>query len=443
MDLGRSLRQALSKFTGEPIADERAVKALCRELQRVLISSDVNVRLVFELTKRIESRALDTNLPKGLSIREHVVKVVYEELASMMGERYEPKISPHRVLLLGLYGSGKTTTAGKLAHFYKSRGLSVALVSCDTDRPAAYEQLHQVGAQSGAAFYGIKGEKDVRAILDDAKKKWKEDVVIIDSAGRSGFDEVLVAQLKQINDLSSPDEKFLVLSADIGQIAGKQASQFNEAVGLSGVIITKIDGSGKGGGALSAVASSKAKVAFIGTGEKMDALEPFDAQKFVGRLLGFPDIGALLEKVKKIAEEQKMPSDLDEKLTLRTFYEQLKAAKKLGPLGSVFSMLGAADVPQDMVHTSEKKLKNFEVIIGSMTEAERNDATLLRKSHSRIDRIAKGSGTKPEDVRELLAQFDKVAGMVDQFKKNRGFRKRIEKMMKGTNIDMSKLDGAS
>jgi signal recognition particle subunit SRP54 len=430
MDLGRSLRQALAKFTGAPVADEKAVKALCRELQRVMISSDVNVKLVFELTKKIEARALDANLAKGLSLREHVVKVVYEELASMMGSHYEPKISPHKVLLLGLYGSGKTTTAGKLAHFYKSRGLSVALVSCDTDRPAAYEQLSQVARYSY-----------VRRIISDAKAKWKEDVVIVDSAGRSAFDSQLTEQLKLISTLSGPDEKFLVISADIGQIAGKQATEFHEAVGLSGVIITKMDGSGKGGGALSAVAASKAKVAFIGVGEKMDALEPFEAQKFVGRLLGFPDIGALMEKVKKIAEEEQLPSNAEEKLTMRVFYEQLRAAKKLGPLSNVFSMLGAADVPQDMVKTSEDKLKKFEVIISSMTPSEREDASLLRKHRSRIARIARGSGTSEQDVRDLLTQFERVSGMFNQFKKNRGFRKKMEKMMKGANIDLSKLGG--
>ena len=441
MDLGRSLRQALSKFTGAPVADEKAVRALCRELQRVLISSDVNVRLVFDLTKKIENRALDANLPKGLSLREHVVKVVYEELSGMMGERYEPKVSPKKILMLGLFGSGKTTTCAKVAHFYKSRGLSVGMISCDVDRPAAYEQLQQLSRQTGAAFYGIPGETDVKKILADAHVRAKEDVLIADSAGRSAFDEVLVNQLKVINGDFQPDERFLVISADIGQVAGKQASEFHSAVGLTGVIITKLDGSGKGGGALSAVSSSGAKVAFIGTGEKMDALEPFDAQKFVGRLLGFPDIGALLEKVKKISEEQNLPTDIEDKLTLGTFYEQLKAAKKLGPLSGVFSMLGAADVPADMVKNSEGKLKKFECIISSMTKAERDDAELVRKSRTRIERIAAGSGTKPEDVRDLLTQFERVNGMFTSFKKNRGFRKKMEKMMKGANIDMSKLGG--
>ena len=441
MDLGRSLRQALSKFTGAPVADEKAVKALCRELQRVLISSDVNVRLVFSLTKKIEARALDSNLAKGLSLREHVVKVVYEELCAIMGERHVPNIRPHKVLLLGLYGSGKTTTAGKLAHFYKTRGLSVALVSCDVDRPAAFEQLQQVAKMSGSAFYGIKGETDVKKIIADSSAKWKEDVIIVDSAGRSAFDSELTGQLKLINSLVQPDEKFLVISADIGQVAGKQASEFHGAIGLTGVIITKMDGSGKGGGALSAVAESQAKVAFIGVGEKMDALEPFDAQKFVGRLLGFPDIGALLEKVKKISEEQALPEAIPDKLTLKVFYEQLRAAKKLGPLSGVFSMLGAADLPSDMVKTSEDKLKKYETIINSMTPAERDDASLLRKSRSRIERIAKGSGTRPEDVRDLLMQFEKVEGMFSQFKHNRGFRKRMEKMMKGMGIDASKMGG--
>lgn len=442
MDLGRSLRQALAKFTGAPIADGKAVKSLCRELQRVLISSDVNVKLVFELTKKIENRALDSKLAKGLSLREHVVKVVYEELAQIMGEKYEPKISPHKILLLGLYGSGKTTTAGKLSHFYKSRGLSVGVVACDVDRPAAYEQLEQVAKLSGTSFYGLKGEKDVRKILEDARRRSKEDIIIVDSSGRSAFEEALLEQLKVINGAFQPDERFLVISADIGQVAGKQAAQFHEAVGLSGVIITKMDGSGKGGGALSAVAASGAKVAFIGTGEKMDALEPFDAQKFAGRLLGFPDLEALMEKVKKIAEEEKLPETaLEDKLTLKVFYEQLRAAKKLGPLSGVFSMMGAADIPQDMVKTSEDKLKKYETIINSMTPQERDDAALLRKHHSRISRIAKGSGTSEQDVRELLVQFEKVSSMFTQFKKNRGFRKRMEKMMKGANIDFSKMGG--
>jgi len=421
------------------VVDEKAVKELCKELQRVLISNDVNVKLVFELTKRIEKRALDEKLLAGLSVREHVVKVVYDELVALMGEKYEPKMSPHKVLLLGLYGSGKTTSAGKLAAFYKQRGLSVGLVAADVDRPAAYEQLEQVAKKAGAKFYGINGEKDVGKVLSACLPLCKEDIVIVDSSGRSAFEGELVEQLKLINSVFSPDEKYLVINADIGQVAGRQAQEFHEAVGLSGVIITKMDGSGKGGGALSAVAVSGAKVAFIGVGEKQGDLEIFDAKKFVGRLLGFPDFGALLEKIKSVADEKQLQEDMGDKFTIKVFYEQLKAAKKMGPLGSVFSMMGMADMPADVVKQSEGKLKKYECIIASMTPKEREDALLVKKEKGRMERIAKGAGVKVEDVRELLAQFEKMGGMINQFKKNRGFRKKMEKMMKGANVDMTKF----
>jgi signal recognition particle subunit SRP54 len=439
MDLGRGLRSALAKITGAAIVDEKAVKEMVKELQRTLISNDVNVKLVFELSKRIEQKALDTKMLKGIGVREHIVKVVYDELAGMLGEKYEPKLARHKILLLGLFGSGKTTAAGKLARFYKSKGLSVLLICADVDRPAAYEQLEQVCEKAGARFFGIKGERDAAKIVREGLKVAKEDIIIVDSAGRSAFDEQLVKQLKEISSALGAEEKFLVISADIGQVAGKQAAEFHEAVGLTGVIVTKLDGSGKGGGALSAVASSNAKVAFISTGEKIEDFAIFDAQKFVGRLLGFPDIEALLEKVKTVSEEASLPQDIPEKFTIKVFYEQLKAAKKMGPLGGIFSMLGAADVPQDVVRQSEKKMAQYEAIINSMTKEEREDAPLLRKSKNRLERIAKGAGCKQEDVKEFLSQFEKMDGMMNQFKKNRGFRKRIEKMMGGKDIDLSKL----
>jgi len=438
MDLGRGLRQALAKITGASIVDEASVKGLVRELQRVLISNDVNVALVFELSKNIEKKALDAKQLAGMSVKEHVVKVVYDELAQLMGHAYAPRLERQKILLVGLYGSGKTTTAGKIAHFFKSRGLSVALICADTDRPAAYEQLEQVAARSGAKFFGMKGEKDPEKIIENAMKVVKEDVVVLDSSGRSAFDSNLIEELKRINRRFAPDEKYLVMNADIGQVAGPQAQQFHDAVGVTGVIITKLDGSGKGGGALSAVAKTDAKVAFIGTGEKAEDFEIFDSARFVGRLLGFPDLQSLLEKVEKISKDDAgLAVGLGGEFTIRTFYEQLKAMKKLGPLKSVFSMLGVADLPQDALNMSETKLKKYEVIIGSMTKAEREDAKLLKKGNKRIERIAAGSGTKPEEVRELIAQFEKMEKMVNSLKKNRGMRRKMEKMMSGA--DMSKL----
>jgi signal recognition particle subunit SRP54 len=433
MDLGAGLRKALAKITGAAIVDEKAVAELVKELQRVLISNDVNVKLVFELSKRIQERALKEKPAGGIGAREHVVKVVYDELVALMGEKYEPKLGKQKILLLGLFGSGKTTSTAKLAKFYRDRGLSVGLICCDTYRPAAYEQVEQLANKTGVPFYGIKGERDVREIVKGGLEQFRDkDVIIVDSSGRDAFDEELQKELKEMNDALKPDEKLLVVSADIGQVARKQAEEFNRAVGVTEVLVTKMDGSGKGGGALSSVAASGAKVAFIGTGEKLEDFEVFDAKKFVGRLLGFPDLEALLEKVRKAGiEEVDAEKLLEEDLTIDSFYEQLKATKKMGPLKSVFQMMGMVDLPKELMEQSEEKLKKYEVIISSMTKQERKDAELVRKSRGRIERIAKGSGTKVEDVKELLNQFEKMKKFINAFKKNRGLRRQVERFMKG------------
>lgn len=441
MDLGRGLRTALAKITGAALVDEKAVREFLREIQRVLIASDVPVKLVFTLTKNIERTVLAEDAAKGLSLREQVVRATYDELVALVGDRHDPSLKPRRILLLGLYGSGKTTTCGKLSAFYKSRGLSVAVVACDTDRPAAYEQLEQLASKTGAHFLGIKGEPDVRRIVQASLPQVKEDLVVVDSAGRSGFDEELVAQLKAIDAEVQPQERILVMSADIGQVAGRQAAQFHEAVGLTGVILTKLDGSGKGGGALAACQEAKVPVLFVGTGEKMEDLEVYDPKKFVGRLLGMPDFAALMERVQKVAEEEKLAQADMEKLTLGGFYQQLKAARKMGPLSSVFGMMGMADLPADALNTSEKKLKSFEAVISSMTKEERDDAMLFKKSKARVERVARGSGRSEGEVRELLTQFDRISGMMDGFKKNRGMRKKLEKMLGKSGMDMSKLQG--
>jgi len=441
MDLGKGLRTALAKLSGAKLVDEAAVKEFLRDVQRVLISSDVPIKLVFELSKRIEKNVLGQEQASGISLREQVVRSIYDELVALLGERYEPDLKPRKILLLGLYGSGKTTTCGKVAQFYKKRGLSAALVCADTDRPAAYAQLQQLGAKCGAPFHGIENEKDVKKILQTHLPLIKEDIVIVDSAGRSGFDEELVKQLQTIVEEVKPQEKILVMSADIGQTAGRQAEQFHSAVGLTGVIITKLDGSGKGGGALAACHAAKVPVLFIGKGEKLEDLEVFDSKKFVGRLLGFPDFEALMEKIKEAGVQEELKEQEMEKLTLGAFYSQLKAARKMGPLSSVFGMMGMNDMPADMMKTSEDKLKKYEAIISSMTKFERDNAEVLRKQKGRIERIAKGSGCEEKEVRELLAQFEKMANLVNGFKKNRGLRKKLEKMLGKSGMDMNKLQG--
>jgi len=439
MDLGKKLREALAKLTNRPYVDEDAVRSLIKDLQRVLISSDVSVKLVFQLSKKIEERALKTKKLEALSLREHVMRVVYEELLELMGKSYTPRLDKHRILVAGLFGSGKTTSTAKIAHYYKSKGLSVGMVAADVDRPAAQEQLEQLSKQVGAGFYTIKGEKDAAKIVKDAMHKAKEDVLIVDSAGRSAFDGRMVEELRAIAKELKPDETYLVVSADIGQVAGKQSEEFNAAVPLSGVVVTKMDGSGKGGGALSAVAATDAKIAFIGVGEKISDFEVYDSQRFVGGLLGVPDLKGLMEKVERISKETDVQKLATEELTIDSFYEQLKAAKKLGPLSSVFSMLGVSDVPKEMVQQSEEKLKKFESMINSMTKAEKKNAKLIRQQPNRVARIASGSGCSEKDVREFLSQFEKMEKMMNQFQKNRGFRKKIEQMLQGGQLGNMKM----
>lgn len=428
--LGDKLREAIAKLTGKPYVDEAAVKALVKDLQKVLIASDVNVKLVLALSKRIEERALKTEKKEALTLKEHVVKVVYDELVKLMGESYTPRVDKHRVLLCGLYGSGKTTTCAKLAKFYKSRGLSVLLVGADVDRPAAQEQLRQLSEKVGAKYFTEVG-KDAPTIVKDALATAKEDVIIVDSAGRNAFDDDLAAELRGVHQTLKPDEVFLVITGDIGQVAGKQAEEFQKIAAVTGVIATRMDGSGKGGGALSAVSATGAKIAFIGVGEKLEDLEIYKSEKFVGRLLGMPDLESLVEKIKQVTKDSDIKKLETEELTIETFYEQLKAAKQLGPLSGVFSMMGMNNVPKEMVQQSEGRLSKFEAMINSMTKQERKNPKLIKSTKGRLERIAKGSGSTEAEVREFLNQFDQVDKMMNKFKHDRSFRTKMEKMMKG------------
>jgi len=433
MDLGEGIRKALSRITGAALVDEAAVKEATKELQRVLITNDVNVRLVVDLCRRIEERALGEKPAAGFGPREHVVKVVYEELEKVLGgEKYSPKIGKQKILLCGLFGSGKTTSFGKLAKFYESKGLKVAGIAGDVHRPAAFEQLQQVAHSVGAGFFGAKGEKDAVKIARDALDKLKDyDVLIYDSAGRSGFDEELARELSEVNNVFRADERFLVVSADVGQVAGKQAVEFDKAVGITGVIITKMDGSGKGGGALSAVSASKSRVAFLASGEKPDALEVFDAKQFVGRLVGFPDLKSLLEKVGELQKEEDLEKALEEgRLDYETFLAQMKAMKKMGPLKGVMQMLGAYDIPKEAMEQSEEKLKKFEAAVYSMTPGERKDPALMKHS-TRQARVAKGSGISEKEVKELVKNFENVQKMMKMMKGNRGMMKRLSRMAGG------------
>ena len=428
--MGEGLRQALAKISRATIIDAKTIREFNKELQKTLLSADVEVSLVFRLTKNIEEKALKSRPPAGLAPRDYITNIVYDELVALMGPTYEPEIKKQRILLMGLYGSGKTTTAAKLARFYQERGLSAGLICCDVSRPAAYEQLETLAKQANVAFFGIKGEKDASKIARQGLAALKDkQVVICDTSGRNALDPALISELKRVNAEFMPDSKMLVIGADIGQVAGKQAREFDNAVKINGVIITRMDGTGKGGGALSAANAASARVLFIGIGEKLKDLEPFDADKFIGGLLGVPDIASLVEHVQSAVKEANIkPEEIDiEKFNIDTFYSQLKALNKMGPLKSVLGMLGAPDMPKDLVEQSEGKLNKYKIIISSMTKAERNDEHLLHEQ-GRVARIAKGCGMTERDVRELISDFNKMKRSFKMLKNDRNMKRFFSKM---------------
>jgi signal recognition particle subunit SRP54 len=429
MDLGEGLRQAIAKLTKATIIDAKTIREFNKELQKTLLSADVEVKLVLNFTKEIEEKALKSKPPSGLSAKDYITNIVYEELVKLVGPTYVPKFERQKILLMGLYGSGKTTTAAKLAKFYQSRGLSAALICCDVTRPAAYTQLETLAKQANVAFFGMENEKDAAKITRLGMEKFKDkQIVICDTSGRNALDSYLIDELKSVTRIFNPNEKILVVSADMGQTAGRQAREFDKTVKISGVILTKMDGSGKGGGALSASAAAQANVMFIGTGEKLNNIEPFDSNKFIGGLLGIPDIKSLIEHVQTAIKESNLrPEEIEsEELNFDTFYSQLKAMGKMGPLKNVFGMMGTPDVPKEMIEQGEERLNRYKAIISSMTKEERKNERLLH-DRSRVSRIAKGSGASEKEIHSMISEFNKMKKVFNNIKNDRSLRKRFMK----------------
>ena len=298
--LGGSLREALRKIAGASYVDESLIREIVRDIQRALIQADVNVQLALSITRELQRRALNEKPPAGMSPREHVVRIIYEELVKILGATREVPLQEQRILLVGLYGQGKTTTAGKLAKFFQKKGLSVGLVAADVHRPAAYDQLKQLAEQINASFYGDPAAKDATKIAKAGVKALEGiNVIIVDSSGRHALEPALIKEIEVVGKAIQADERLLVIDATVGQQAGPQAKAFHDAVGITGVIVTKLDGTAKGGGALSAVAEVKAPIVFIGVGEKIDDLEKFEPPRFISRLLGMGDLETLLERAQE------------------------------------------------------------------------------------------------------------------------------------------------
>lgn len=426
-NLGKNLTKTMKKLAGMTIIDEEVVKEVIKDIQRALIQSDVNIKLVLNLSKTIEDRALNEEPPKGVTAKEHVIKIVYEELVHLLGDKaaeVQVEKKPYKILFMGLQGSGKTTTIGKMGKYLQKKGLSPAIICTDTWRPAAFEQLRQLTENLNLPLYG---DPDNNNALDLAQKGLKEfkkqEIIIVDTAGRHKEEKDLLDEMEQISAVVEPDEVMLIIDGTIGQQAREQALAFSKTTEIGSIVITKLDGSAKGGGALSAVAEIGAPIKFIGTGERIDDLEVFDPERFISRLLGMGDIKTLIERAEEIVEEdvdaEAMDAMLSGKFTLKDMYSQFEMMNKMGPMQQVMNMLPGmgGKLPKNASQITEEKLTKYKILMDSMTEEELTQPEIIKQS--RVKRISRGSGMRNEDVKELLKYYQVTKKAIKGFGKRK------------------------
>jgi signal recognition particle subunit SRP54 len=426
-NLGSSLRGTLDKLQGKSRLTEEDVQEVVKEIQRSLLQADVEVDLVMSLSDNIKRRALEEDPPGGTSARDHVLRIVYEEMVALVGDSTDLPLESQTVLLAGLQGSGKTTTAAKIAWWFSKKGLRPAVIQTDTFRPGAYEQAKEMCERAEVTFYGDPDAEDPVEIAREGMDATEEaDVHIVDTAGRHGLEEVLIDEIEAIEREVNPDHNLLILDAAIGQGAKEQARQFDDAIGIDGVTITKLDGTAKGGGALTAVNETDSTIAFLGTGETVQDVERFEPSGFISRLLGMGDLQQLAERVERAMadtggeEEDWDPEDmLSGQFTLKDMRKQMQAMNKMGPLDQVMDMIpglggGIKDqLPDDAMDVTQDRLRVFEIVMDSMTDRELENPRSV--GASQVRRIARGAGTTEERVRELLEQHRMMERTLNQF----------------------------
>lgn len=428
------MNQALRSFRNKGKLTEADVKAGMREVKLALLEADVNFKVVKDFVKAVEARAVGAEVMESLVPSQQIIKIVNEELTALMGGSCErlnfSNRPPSIIMMVGLQGSGKTTHCAKLAKLLKSQGKRPLLVACDVYRPAAVKQLQVVGAQIDVPVFAMDGCTDPVKIASEGiehAKKHGHDVVFLDTAGRLHIDEALMQELKTIKQTVQPQEILLVVDAMTGQDAVNVASSFNELLDITGVVMTKLDGDTRGGAALSIRHVTGKPIKFIGTGEKLDAIEPFYPDRMASRILGMGDVLSLIEKAEAAFDEKKA-RELEEKLrrsefTLNDFLEQFRQVKGMGNLDQMISMLpGINKAKLKDVSIDERQLARTEAIMLSMTEQEREHPEII--SASRRRRIAAGCGQKVEDVNRLLKQYEQTRQMMKQFSGKKGFGKK-------------------
>lgn len=430
--LSSGLKKALEKVTRSGYIDEDVVEELVRDIQRALLSGDVDVELVFDLTEKIKKRGLEEKPKPGLTAREHVVNIVYEELVKILGKE-KKEVKSGDILVIGLFGSGKTTSIGKLSKYFQKRGLKVGVVGCDIHREAAMDQISQIAEKLNIPCYSPKDVENAAKIAEKGLKEMETcDTVIFDSSGRDALDKELAKELRKLEEVINPEEVLLTIPADLGQSAGKQAKRFNELIGITGIILTKMDASAKGGGALTSSNITEAPIKFIGTGEGIEDLEEYNPERFVSRLIGFGDLKSLIEKAKGAGMEEKAEKMMKGDFTLEDFYEQIESVKGMGSLSQIVDMIPGfkkSKLPDDFMNIQEEKMDRFKYIIDSMTPKEKIKPSIINSS--RVSRIAKGSGTSEKEVKELLKMYKQSKKVMKMFKGGKPKRgSQIKQMMK-------------
>ena len=434
--LSSRLQEITRKIRGKARITESDLKEMLREVKLALLEADVNYKIVKEFTETIREKALGQDVLKSLTPGQQVIKIVKDELVELLGGT-ESRVNfspnpPTVIMLVGLQGSGKTTTAGKLANLFRKQGKKPLLVACDIYRPAAIQQLQVVGKQLNIPVYSNENSKDVVHIAKQAMSvamSKMNDVVILDTAGRLHIDEALMDELKNVKSGVKPNEILLVVDAMTGQDAVNVAEKFNEALGIDGVVLTKLDGDTRGGSALSVKKITGKPIKFAATGEKLSDIEVFHPDRMASRILGMGDILSVIEKAEEAfdAEEaEKIEKQLRKKeFDLDDYLAQIRQIKKMGSFSSLLKMIPGMNQLKD-VKIDDKEFVKIEAIICSMTTAEKRDVRIL--NGSRRQRIARGSGTSVQEINKFIKSFEMTQKMMKQMKSNKGG---LKKMMKG------------
>jgi signal recognition particle subunit SRP54 len=444
--LGSKITGALRKMTNSTVIDEETLQACLKEISHALLEADVNIRKVAELRKNVTKRVNIEELAAGVNKRKLIQKAVFDELCAMLdpGTRPAPlkRGKPNVVMFVGLQGNGKTTSCVKYAHYHRRKNWKTCLVCADTFRAGAFDQLKQNATKAKIPFYGSYTETDPVKIAIDGVERFKHEgyeLIIVDTSGRHRQESALFAEMEQMADVLDPQDIIFVMDSSIGQAAHDQALAFKQKVGIGSVIITKLDGHAKGGGAISAVSATESPITFIGTGEHIDELEEFDTARFVGRLLGMGDVSGLVNSIKSagLHDNPEMYKRLTEGVfTLRDMRDQFDNIAKLGPINKVMGMIpGMSEMAGAGGAGAEGaiRIKRFGYMMDSMTDEEL-DNPKLTFNQTRIERVARGSGRSPREVEELLMEykrFSKVVGKVGKMA-GKGGKNAIGDMSRGT-----------